>query len=76
VLTPELEAQILECTRHAPISSTHWTTRKLATRLTVSHMMMARVWRKHGLKPHRIERYMASNDPDFDKTEPTSLVCI
>jgi hypothetical protein len=29
--------------------------------------MVARVWRKHGLKPHRIERYMASNDPDFEK---------
>ena len=33
----------------------------------VSHMMVARVWRKHGLKPQRIERYMASNDPDFEK---------
>jgi hypothetical protein len=29
-------------------------------------MMVARVWRKHGLKPDRIERYMASNDPDFE----------
>ena len=29
--------------------------------------MVARVWRKHGLKPHRVERYMASNDPDFEK---------
>ena len=48
-------------------SSTHWTTRKLAAHLDVSHMMVARVWRKHGLKPHRIERYMASNDPDFEK---------
>jgi transposase len=67
VLTPELEARILEATRHAPKPSTHWTTRKLAARLEVSHMMVARVWRKHGLKPHRIERYMASNDPDFEK---------
>src|ERR1035438_2563658 len=67
VLTPELEAKILENTRHAPSSSTHWTTRKLAVQLDVSHMMVARVWRKHGLKPHRIERYMASNDPDFEK---------
>ncbi|HET9473401.1 MAG TPA: IS630 family transposase, partial [Steroidobacteraceae bacterium] len=32
-----------------------------------SHMTVARVWRKHGLRPHRIERYMASNDPDFEK---------
>jgi hypothetical protein len=67
VLTPELEARILESTRHPPSSSTHWTTRKLAAQLQVSHMMVARVWRKHGLKPHRIERYMASNDPDFEK---------
>src|SRR5579863_1466012 len=67
VLTPELEAKILEATRHAPGASTHWTTRRLAEQLGISHMMVARVWRKHGLKPHRIERYMASNDPDFEK---------
>src|SRR5258706_697218 len=67
VLTPELEARILEATRHRPSSSTHWTTRKLAAHLEVSHMMVARVWGKHGLKPHRIERYMASNDPDFER---------
>jgi transposase len=29
-------------------------------------MMVDRVWRKHGLLPHRM-RYMASNDPDFEK---------
>jgi transposase len=27
---------------------------------------VARIWAKHGLKPHRLERYMASNDPDFE----------
>jgi transcriptional regulator of aromatic amino acid metabolism len=45
-----MESRILEA---------HWSTRKLAAHLKVSHMMVARVWRKHGLKPHRIERYMA-----------------
>ena len=29
-------------------------------------MMVARIWAKHGLKPHRLERYMASDDPDFE----------
>src|SRR6266446_8317362 len=68
VLTPELEARILEATRRAPTSgATHWSTRKLGAHLDVSHMMVARVWRKHGLQPHRMERYMASNDPDFEK---------
>ena len=33
----------------------------------MSHMMAARVWCKHGLDPHRIKRYTASNDPDFEK---------
>src|SRR5271169_6744992 len=65
--TPALEAKILEWTRRAaPDGSTHWSSRKLAQQLGVSHMMVARVWQRAGLKPHRIERYMASDDPDFE----------
>jgi transposase len=65
--TPALEARILEWTRRpAADGSTHWSSRKLAQHLGVSHMMVARVWRRAGLKPHRIERYMASDDPDFE----------
>ena len=65
--TPALEARILEWTRRpAPDGSTHWSSRKLAQHLGISHMMVARVWRRAGLKPHRIERYMASDDPDFE----------
>src|ERR1700730_6939058 len=65
--TPALEAKILEWTRRAAADgSTHWSSRKLARHLGVSHMMVARVWRRAGLKPHRIERYMASDDPDFE----------
>jgi len=66
--TPRLEAKILELTRGKPSDgSTHWSTRKLAKKLGVSHMMVARVWARAGLQPHRIERYMASNDPDFER---------
>src|SRR5688500_5140361 len=65
--TPQTEARILEATRRVPADgSTHWSTRKLAAQLGVSHMRVARVWAKHGLKPHRLERYMASNDPEFE----------
>lgn len=68
-LTPRLEARILEWSvKRKPLDgSTHWSTRKLAAQLKVSHMMVARVWRKHSLQPHRVERYMASNDPDFEQ---------
>jgi len=65
--TPALEARILEWTRRpAPDGSTHWSSRKLAQHLGISHMMVARVWQRAGFKPHRIERYMASDDPDFE----------
>src|SRR5271169_1703258 len=68
-LTPALEARILQWTlkRSPPDGTTQWSTRRLGTQLKVSHMMVARVWTKHGLKPHRLDRYMASNDPDFEK---------
>src|SRR6187399_454674 len=65
--TPKLEARILGWTRKAPPDgSTHWSTRKLAQHLGISHMMVARVWKRASLRPHRIERYMASNDPEFE----------
>lgn len=68
VLTPKLEARILDLTRRGPQDgSTHWSTRRLAQMLGISHMMIARVWARHGLKPHRLERYMASDDPDFER---------
>src|ERR1700739_2343667 len=64
--TPALEARILEWPRRpAAEGPTHWSSRKLARHLGISHMMVARVWRRAGLKPHRIERYMASAHPDF-----------
>ena len=39
----------------------------MATALGVHHMMVARVWRRHGLQPHRVERYLASDDPEFEQ---------
>src|SRR5215813_13131711 len=66
-LTARVEARILEATRHAPAGATHWSTRRLGQHLGLSHMMVARVWAKHGLQPHRLERYLASDDPDFER---------
>jgi transposase len=68
VRTPALEARVLAKTRQTPPDgSTHWTTRKLATVLGISHMLVARVWRRAGLQPHRFERYMLSDDPRFEE---------
>jgi transposase len=68
VRTPAMEARILSKTRQRPPDgSTHWSTRKLAKVLGISHVLVARVWRRAGLQPHRLERYMLSDDPDFEQ---------
>jgi transposase len=67
-LTAAMQARILEATRRKPADgSTHWTTRKLAEHLGIPHMRVHRTWASARLKPHRVERYMASDDPDFEK---------
>jgi len=67
-LTPKLEAHILAVTQRSPADgSTHWSTRRLGKHLGISHMMVARVWARHGLQPHRLERYLTSDDPDFER---------
>src|SRR5271156_1349071 len=68
VLTPALRARILAATRRKPKDgSSHWSCRKLAATLNVSKDMVHRVWREAGLKPHRLERYMASDEPDLER---------
>jgi transposase len=68
VITPALQARVLAATRQKPSDgSTHWSCRKLAQHLNVSKDAVQRIWHKAGLKPHRLERYMASDDPDFER---------
>ena len=67
MLTAKLRARVLAATRKPPKDgSTHWSCRKLAAALGLSKDAVHRVWREAGLKPHRLERYMASDDPDFE----------
>src|SRR5580698_8194189 len=68
VRTPALEARVLAKTKQPPADgSTHWSTRKLGKVLGISHVLVARVWRRAGLQPHRLERYMLSDDPNFEE---------
>jgi transposase len=67
-LTPEFRARVIERTRQAPSDgSTHWSLRKMAAVMKVSKGLIARVWKEADLKPHRLERYMASTDPLFEQ---------
>jgi len=48
-----------------PAGATHWSTRTLAEYLGTNASTVARIWRAHGLKPHRVESFKLSNDPHF-----------
>lgn len=65
----KLTARVLDRTlKHTPRDgSTHWSSRKLAAELgDVSFSAVQRIWRKHGVRPHRLDTHMVSNDPDFE----------
>ena len=68
VLTPDLEQRILDTTlKTRPLPGTHWSVRILAKQLGVSRMMVQRVWQRHEVQPHRVEKFKLSTDPRFDE---------
>jgi transposase len=69
VLTSELEQRILDTTlkTRPGDGSTHWSVRTLARHLSVSRTIVHRVWQRHDVQPHRVERFKLSNDPRFEE---------
>src|SRR6204780_3599451 len=69
VLTPELEQKIVDTTvkTRPGDGSTHWSVRMLAKQLSVSRTIVHRVWQRHDVQPHRVEKFKLSNDPHFEE---------
>jgi hypothetical protein len=68
ILTLELEQKILDTTlKTRPAEGTHWSVRLLARQLGISGMMVQRVWERHEIQPHRVEKFKISNDPKFEE---------
>lgn len=66
--TPAVQARVVRRVQQKPPDgSTHWSCRKLAADLNMSHATVQRILAQARLQPHRLERYMASNDPDFER---------
>jgi transposase len=74
VVSDRDRARIVALTRMSPPAATgltHWSSYEMAGYLRrvegidVSHSFVARLWREHGLRPHRHGTFKLSNDPDF-----------
>jgi transposase len=67
---PKLDSSVAErvvaLTMEAPPGeTTHWTGATMAKAVGVSVSSVQRIWRAHGLQPHRIRQFKLSKDPEF-----------
>ena len=65
-LTPEKIQAVVEATLTTrPPAATHWSSRPLAKAQGLSDGTIRKIWRQHGLQPHRVGRFKLSTDPHF-----------
>jgi transposase len=60
-----VKAVIQKTTQERPAHATHWSTRTMAAEVGISEASVRRIWKAHGLKPHLVETFKISNDPEF-----------
>jgi transposase len=48
-----------------PTEATHWTSAMMAKVVDISASSVQRIWRAHGLQPHRVKQFKLSTDPQF-----------
>ena len=56
---------IEKTTQSRPANATHWSRSTMAREVGVSDSTVGRIWKAHGLKPHRLGSFKISNDPEF-----------
>lgn len=52
-------------TQTKPVNATHWSSRSMAAVAGISDASVRRIWKAHGLKPHRVKTFKVSRDPQF-----------
>ena len=61
----DVEAVIVKTLEETPTDATHWSTRSMAQATGMSQSAISRIWRAFGLKPHLVETFKLSPDPQF-----------
>ena len=65
-LAAAVAERVLALTRtDPPVEATHWTAAMMAAASGISVSSVQRIWRAHGLQPHRVRHFKLSTDPDF-----------
>ena len=65
-LGPEVAERVVALTLGPPPGEvTHWTAAAMAKVAGISVSSVQRIWRGHGLQPHRMRQFKLSTDPNF-----------
>src|SRR5437016_8032348 len=65
-LGAEVAARVVALTQTDPLGeTTHWTAGMMAKTAGISVSSVQRIWRAHGLQPHRVRQFKLSTDPQF-----------
>jgi len=65
-LAPEVAERVVALTlTDPPVGATHWTASMMAAVVRTSESAIRRIWRSHGLQPHRFRQFKLSSDPNF-----------
>ena len=60
-----IEAVIVKTLEEQPHNATQWSTRSMAAAVGMSQTAISKIWRAFGLKPHLVEHFKLSPDPQF-----------
>jgi transposase len=61
----QVERVLVTTLETTPKDATHWSTRGLARHLGMSQSAISRIWRAFGFKPHLVDTFKLSTDPQF-----------
>jgi transposase len=65
-ISASVVSQVIEkTTQSKPANATHWSRSTMAREVGISDSTVGRIWKANGLKPHRIDSFKVSNDPEF-----------
>lgn len=65
-LGPTVEKRVVALTQTEPhVEASHWTADMMAKEIGISASAVRRIWKIHGLQPHRYRNFKLSNDPAF-----------
>ena len=61
----DVERVIIKTLEETPVDATHWSTRSMARATGMSQTAVSKIWRAFGLKPHLVDEFKLSPDPQF-----------